>query len=233
MDNTWVLMSPATSRYQFLFDYYDLAVRDHGIVRLIYPNRHKVAKGLWRAGQPWPHDIRRYARKGIRTIINLRGGQRRGRYWLEREACHAEGLSMIDFDMKARRAPSVQTVLDLADLFKQIEFPAVMHCKSGCDRSGFAAALYEHLELGVPLKKALDHLDIRYGHLKSRRAGILDHFFREYQVFNAEQPMPLLDWVRDHYDPAALEQSFKNVTLRDVISYYYGARGYGVTPRKT
>lgn len=207
--------------WRTLFDYVDLAVRDHGLVRAIYANRHKVADGLWRAGQPWPHDIRRYKRNGIRTVVNLRGEQDRGCYRLERAACEKNGLRLVDFGIKGKKPLSARSVQDLAALFKTIEYPAVIHCKSGCDRAGFAAALFLHLEQGIPLAEALRQLGLRYGHLKSRKAGILDHFFRAYQAQTEKAPVPLLEWVRQDYDPTALATSFESVTLGDVIRHYY------------
>ena len=46
---------------------------DHGIFRLVYPNSHRLSDKAWRSAQPAPHQIRRFAKAGIRTIVNLRG----------------------------------------------------------------------------------------------------------------------------------------------------------------
>ena len=54
-------------------DYLDMIFVDHGIFRLMHANRYEITDGVWRSSQPWPHRVRCYARKGIRTIVNLRG----------------------------------------------------------------------------------------------------------------------------------------------------------------
>jgi protein tyrosine/serine phosphatase len=204
-----------------LLDYFHLAVRDHGLVRVLYANRHKVADVVWRAGQPWPHDIRRYKRNGIRTIVNLRGEQNRDCYRLERAACEKYGVRLVDIGIKGKKPLSGKSIEQLVVLLKTIEYPAVIQCKSGRDRVGFAAALFLNLEQGLPLAEALGQLNLRYGHLKSRKAGILDHFFRVYQVQTENAPVSPLEWVRKDYDPAALAKSFEAVTLGDVIRHYY------------
>ncbi len=116
---------------------------DHGVLRLAYQNRHRVGTGgLWRSAQPAPHDLAWFKRRGVRTIISLRGGREHGSWQLQREACEREGLRLVEFVVRSREAPSRQTLLAARDFFAGIDYPAVLHCKSGADRAGFAAALY-------------------------------------------------------------------------------------------
>jgi hypothetical protein len=63
--------------------YLDMLFVDHGIFRMIYANCHRVSDKAWRSAQPAPHHIRRFARAGIRTVVNLRGERQCGSYWLE------------------------------------------------------------------------------------------------------------------------------------------------------
>ncbi len=54
--------------------YLDMLFVDHGIFRIIYGNSHRLSDKAWRAAQPAPaSDSRRYAKAGVRTIVNLRG----------------------------------------------------------------------------------------------------------------------------------------------------------------
>jgi protein tyrosine/serine phosphatase len=82
-----------------------------------------------------------------------------------------------------------------------MERPALLHCKSGADRSGFAAALYLMLAEGRPVTQARRQLSLRYGHNRFGRAGLLDAFFDAYARETGKTPMPLMEWVETVYDP--------------------------------
>ena len=56
---------------------------DHEILRALYHNQSKVAPGVYRSNQPSPNRIKTWAKKGIKTIINLRGASNQGSYLLE------------------------------------------------------------------------------------------------------------------------------------------------------
>ena len=67
---------------------YDSAKRhafwmDHEILRALFLNQSKVAPGVYRSNQPSPSRIKTWAKKGIKTIINLRGASNQGSYLLE------------------------------------------------------------------------------------------------------------------------------------------------------
>jgi protein tyrosine/serine phosphatase len=91
-------------------------------------------------------------------------------------------------------------------LYQQIDFPMLMHCKSGADRAGLASALVILFE-GGDSTRALKELSWRFGHFRGSRTGILDAFFLRYRA-DAEGRLPFLDWVRDEYDEAALKRDF-------------------------
>ena len=88
-----------------IFDYLDMLFIDHGIFRVIYPNRHRLSANTWRAAQPTPSQVAYYHRKGIKTILNLRGPRDCGSYRLEKAACDRFGIKLIEFPAQvARRA---------------------------------------------------------------------------------------------------------------------------------
>ncbi|MSU89470.1 protein tyrosine phosphatase [Rhodobacteraceae bacterium 2CG4] len=181
---------------------------DHGLLRRFWTNRAPVAPGVWRSNQPSPRQLRSLARQGVRTILNLRGANSQGAYALERDACAAAGLTLVDFPMTSRKLPTAEQIHALNAIFARAEPPLLMHCKSGADRAGFAAALYVLLHGGTP-EQAHRHLRLRNLHLRRSDAGILDHFLDAYRRFDARTPTPFLDWVDRHYDPQALAESFR------------------------
>jgi protein tyrosine/serine phosphatase len=192
-----------------LASYVDMLFVDHGIIRLAYLNRHRLGPRAWRCAQPAPHHIRKFAQQGVRTIINLRGENGRGGYWLEQAACEKYGIALVNFKISSRRAPTRERIAAAFELFNRVEYPMLMHCKTGADRTGLMSVLYSVLKEGLPLSKAKRHLSLRYGHLRENGAGIIDDFFDRYLADNRRQPMPFVDWVNEVYDPEDLTRAFR------------------------
>lgn len=186
----------------------EMVLMDHGIFRLIYSNTHSVSPMMYRASQPSPGQIARMARLGVKTIVNLRGARDGGEYLLEKEACARDGITLIDFPVSSRDAPRKTDARNLKELFARIEYPALLHCKSGADRAGLGAALYLHLHEGVPIEQAARQLHWKYGHFRQAKTGILDFFFQTYGRHTATVQRDLLLWSESYYDPEALKRDF-------------------------
>lgn len=190
--------------------YFDMLFVDHGILRVFYLNRHRISDNAWRAAQPAPHQLRRIAEEGVRTIVNLRGERVCGSYWLETEACRRYGLKLVNFQIRSRAAPTRDELRRARDLFNNIEYPMLMHCKSGADRAGLMSVLYRFLKEGVPLDVAKQELSLRYGHIRQADTGVLDYFFERYLEYNARQPIGFFEWVDTVYDADELKRSFQS-----------------------
>lgn len=188
--------------------HWDLLVVDHGFTRFVYPNRARVSEKLLRSGQPLPSHFRGLARRGIKTIVNLRGRNDSGWYVLELESCRKHGMALVDFTTKSRDTPSKELIHGAQRLFETIRYPALMHCKSGADRAGLMGVLYRMLHEGRPVEEAVEQLSWKYGHIRQAKVGMIDYFFEQYRRYNQEKPTPFLDWVDRVYDPAAVKASF-------------------------
>jgi protein tyrosine/serine phosphatase len=182
---------------------------DHGVFRLFYLNRHSVDGRLFRAAQPWPHQITRFAREGGRSIVYLRGGKEHGSWPLEREAAEANGLEIREFVARSREAPDRETLLAAPAFFESLAYPALVHCKSGADRAGFVAALYVLVHLGRPADEALGQLHAKYGHFHWSKTGILDAFIERYRDEGEAKGIPFMEWAATTYDPEALARDFR------------------------
>ena len=189
--------------------YLDMLLIDHGIFRLLYANRHPIDAHAWRSAQPAPHDVRALARQGIKTIVNLRGERMCGSYYLEKAACERHGIKLVDFPIRSRAAPTPQEIKDARELFQTVEYPILLHCKSGADRAGIMSVLYRYLREGAPLPEAMQQLSARFGHFRQADTGVLDAFFERYQADNARQPIPFFVWLETVYDPEELKRSFR------------------------
>jgi protein tyrosine/serine phosphatase len=191
---------------------------DHAMFRTIWDNWAVVEPGvLYRCNHPTPARLRAAKRRfGLKTMINLRGHRQCGSDALSRNEAARLGLIHIDAPLESRGAPHRDRILRLAGIFQSMQTPAVMHCKSGADRTGLAAGLYILINGGTAAQ-ALAQLSWRYGHFNRSRTGILDAFFVHYQTV-AEGRLPFLDWVRDEYDEVELRRSFTANGLASFIN---------------
>lgn len=181
---------------------------DHAVLRTGWRNWGTVAPGrLYRSNHPQPWQLADAARRfGLRSVINLRGHRENcGSDALSRAEAARLGLEHIDAPFESRGAPHRDRLLRLASIFETLREPALIHCKSGADRTGLAAGAWLLLRGGGTVEDAAAQLHWRFGHVSASRTGILDAFFRLYA---AAGPVPFLDWVRDTYDEAALRRDF-------------------------
>ena len=58
------------------------------------------------------------------------------------------------------------------------------------------------------MQHAMRELHWKYGHFKTSRTGMIDHFFQTY-VDQAKPAQSFMDWVQNDYDPAAVRASFR------------------------
>lgn len=182
---------------------------DHAVFRLVWGNLAPVIPGkVYRCNHPTPFRLRWMAKRlGVRTLINLRGKTQSGSDALSREAAENLGIAFHDMAMESRGAPHRDRILRLYDIYRGMQAPAIVHCKSGADRAGLASGLMILFEGGTAAE-ALKQLSWRFGHVRQSKTGVLDAFFLRYQR-EAEGRKPFLDWVRDDYDEVALRRDFR------------------------
>ena len=184
---------------------------DHAYLRLAFSNAHWVSDELVRTNQPWPFQLAEWKRRGIKTIINLRGGFDASFHALEKDACERLGLKMVDFTITSREVPSRARVHGAKELFETIEYPALMHCKSGADRAGIMSVFYMHFRQGKPIREALEQLSLKYLHVKHGKTGVLDYTFERYLAEGEPKGQTFLEWVDSPaYDEAAIKADFRS-----------------------
>ncbi|MEM9247648.1 MAG: tyrosine-protein phosphatase [Pseudomonadota bacterium] len=181
---------------------------DHAFLRTVWTNFDKVAEGVYRSNHPSPARLKRWKRRGIRSVLNLRGADGHSPWLFEEEACRALELNLYVAKIYARKPATRTEMIRLIDTLRVVEKPFVMHCKSGADRAGLASVLYAHIIDGQPLAQARKHLHWRYVHLKSTKTGVVDHILDVYEARNAETPISLEEWLRTEYDTRAIAASF-------------------------
>ena len=205
MDSIFTTLATPTGR---AIAWIDSLFIDHALLRLLWHNTATVTPGqLYRSNHPTPAQLARLtARHHLHTVINLRGATRSGSDALSREQAHKLGLTVLDIPLSSGHPPTREGMQRLIQALKTARRPILLHCKSGADRSGFAAAIDLILQ-GAPVATAIRQLTWRHGHLARSRAGILDAFLLTYRR-QAESCKPFEDWLANDYDEAALRKSF-------------------------
>jgi protein tyrosine/serine phosphatase len=181
---------------------------DHAWLRLLWTNFDEVAPGVYRSNQPDHARLEKLRDMGVRTIVNLRGTPRQSHYLFEEESCAALGLAMVNLKLHARRAAPRAEILNLIETFRTADKPFLMHCKSGADRAGLAAAIYLIAIDSRSVAEARRQLGPRYVHFRWSRTGICDHMLDVYEERLAAGSIRFEEWVGTEYDAAELEASF-------------------------
>ena len=137
--------------------------------------------------------------KGIRTVLNLRGGNpSEAKYRSEVESCAKFGVKMIDAPFSAVRYPPPSILQDIFKTFDTAQYPILFHCRGGSDRSGLVGTLYLHLYKKVPLDEAqAAQLTWHYGHLSWGQAHAMDDFLNLYRTSGGG--MGLREWITTKY----------------------------------
>lgn len=126
-----------------------------------------VAGEAYRSNQPTPERLAEYnALYGIKTVLNLRGSARAGSWHDdEKAATEALGMTLIDMPLSASRELTDAEIRTLIDVLRAAEKPILIHCRSGANRTGLAAAIYLASVKHVDPAVAGRQLSLRYGHL--------------------------------------------------------------------
>ncbi len=180
---------------------------DHGFLRRFWTNFDMVAPGVYRSNHPSPKRISEFKAMGGKSVLNLRGGVNIPTSLLSEEAATRAGLVTRTVGMTARHAPEDYRILDLLDAFDTLPKPFLIHCKSGADRTGLAAAIYAFDYAGASEAEARKQLSFKYLHMRRSRTGILDDFLDAYFAAHRATGIRMREWVSTVYDIDALNRA--------------------------
>jgi protein tyrosine/serine phosphatase len=148
---------------------------------------------------------------GLRTIVSLRGKIGRSYNLFEHEACNALGLDLHHIHVcSARALPEGAKILERIDALGQLPRPFLLHCKSGADRTGFAAALILILIEGCSVEDAARQLARKHIHFPRSKSGVLGHVFRVYLRDAEPLGIGFRAWLEKGYDPETITADFQD-----------------------
>jgi hypothetical protein len=171
-------------------------------------NFHWVVPGeAARAMQAWAGGLKTFLRRrGIKSIINLRG-RNDDLSWWKKETAAAEsiGVAHLDAMLDSRKLPTRAMLVTLIESFDAAPKPFLLKCSGGQDRTSFAAALYLIHRDGWPaMEKAREQFArFPFLHFPKSQQRWLKHFpdFAHADSGGA----PLAQWARESYAPEKLK----------------------------
>ncbi|MEX3014980.1 tyrosine-protein phosphatase [Gymnodinialimonas hymeniacidonis] len=178
-------------------------LKDHGFLRAIWTNFHKLDEEVWRHNHPSPVRLAQLQAMGAASILSLRG-LNGDISKMEAATCARLGLPFEAVSLRALALPDQAQLLKLFDDLRTMPKPLVIHCKSGSDRTGLASVIYLHAFKGVPLPEARKQLGLRFIHNPWGKARIVNRLLDAYATTHDATGIGMEDWVRTQYDPATL-----------------------------
>src|SRR6266404_1005992 len=174
-------------------------------------NLHAVQPGrVFRSSQMSPGHLQQ-AIEGhqIRTVVNLRGTCADMPWYLgESKVTHAAKVNQEDVCLSATRLPSPVELRRLIEVLDRTEYPILLHCRQGVDRTGLAAAAVKLLEPGVSVAAARRQLSLGFGYVPFNGTESMRQFFDLYEEWLANlklvhAPELFHHWAQNEYCPGA------------------------------
>lgn len=141
------------------------------------PNLHQVeGANLLRGGQPSNAGLRELARKGVKTIINLRAADFNKKVI---EEYHSDDLRTIHIPFYPLN-PDDQIMIDFLKIMKDCDHkPAFVHCFHGADRTGAVIAIYRIIVQNWDKDRAIAEMKLKGFHWWHRN---LIKYIRELDI---------------------------------------------------
>lgn len=198
-----------TTRSGRIWAHIHFHLMDHAFLRVFWNNFYEVSDQVYRANQPSPSHLRAYKRRGIKSVLNLRGFRQHSYALFEQESCEKLEIKMFSFQLSSSSAPEASRLLELIDFLEKIPKPFVIHCKSGADRAGLVSTIYLLVYKKVPVSEAKKQLSFKYLHLDFTKTGILDYIFNVFSARLDVSKIDFVEWLRNEYNANVLNASFK------------------------
>ena len=207
-------------------------------------NLHTVIPGrVYRCAQRSGKELEGIVnRLGIETVVNLRGSAVSLPWYMEEtRATHRLNVCQEDIALSAARLPSVHEIRRLIEALDAAQYPILLHCRHGADRTGLASTLVLLLQTDTPLHEAHRQLGLRYGHLSIDRPAYLDRFLDYYEKWlgtrnRKHSAAALREWVTTDAFPGECRATFESLeaprelAVGEVPRFRVRARNIGLTP---
>jgi protein tyrosine/serine phosphatase len=217
-------MSKLQSKHGRLLAHLEAWLVDHEILRVLFRNFYRLSPRdsevqAFRSNHPSPGFLKKLKqRHGLKTVLSLRAANQTGQFLLEKEACDQLCIRLINLPISSRNFPKKEKLEQLIDQLQSLDYPLLIHCKSGADRAGLVSVLFKHFVLGEPIAQARKQLGMKYGHFRWADTGKLDYLFDEFERFETTHPeVSFHQWIQHHYDREQLNQTFQAAGWANIV----------------
>ena len=182
-----------------------------GIKNLLFGNNfHTIEKGkAYRSATMGAKSLaRRIRRHNIKVVIVLRKIDPKQKWWRRQAGVLKRlGIQFYNVSLSAQQLPSaenVRKIVSIMDNASRANKAILLHCISGCDRTGLISALYQITQLGFSPAEAGRQLSDSYGHFSSRFPA-MQLLVRSIPAENSRH------WLLHEYDPVAVAGTRTNL----------------------
>lgn len=160
-------------------------------------NFYEVFPGkFYRSAQLTPVEMKEMIeRYGIKTVVSLRGAPRNS-FWVPGQVALLEkmGVAFKAVWWTTDNTPDKDQLLSYLEILRTAEYPILVHCRTGADRTGEATAIYAMDYMNEAREEAIDdHLSFKYWHIRflhpAKKALV-----EAYQGY---------EWAKNEYDQCA------------------------------
>jgi tyrosine-protein phosphatase SIW14 len=148
----------------------------HSVSILAMPEKFfEVSPGIYRSAQPDSLDLKELKEFGIKTILNLSNDQKD--MAAEKRTALDVGIELIEHPMSSFWKPNKSQVESSLEILNDSsQYPILVHCKHGEDRTGLIIGLHRVFAQNWNPEAAYDEM-LRLGFHRS--LFNLDEFFKE------------------------------------------------------
>ncbi len=193
---------------------------------MLLGNFHVVVPGqVYRSAQLSDAELDAVIEKhAIRTVINLRGCCNPFPWYLDEcRATHRHGVNQEDIGLSAGRLPPAPEIRRLVEVLERTEYPVLIHCNRGADRTGLASAVVTLLMTDTSLAEGRRQLSPRFSHLALGRPANLDRFFDLYSEWLDAQGIlhsreVFRNWLLHEYCPGECRCDLEMLAFPERVS---------------
>ena len=164
---------------------------------------------IYRSGQMPASALTRTIRDHrVRTVLNLRGTNKDRWYLDERKATLDAGAAQVDIAMSSCIWMSRAQLRTVVQMLDSAEYPILIHCQWGAERTGLVSAFTELLRPGGSIASARAQFSLAYLFVRMGDGKVMAEHLDQYERWLAEhgwthEPARFRQWVNDGYRPGS------------------------------
>lgn len=144
---------------------------------------------------------------GVRTVLNLRGANPdQDWYRAERAATLDAGATQVDVSLSSCIWMSRVQLRTIVKALDEMQYPVLIHCAWGSERTGLVSAIAELLREGSTLADARAQFSVRYLYINAGDGRIMSEAIDQYEAWlkaekTAHSPAAFRRWAESGYRP--------------------------------